>query len=389
MELFKEKINTWSILKSLGVVLGLISAMIAIYVFFFTEKKQELVYDILSDSSVLDINADVTNLDITYDGESLKKTGQSLRIITLRIKNSGTESILKTHYDSKDPLGLQISSGRIVEKPELVIASNEYLVNNLVFTVVENNKVFLNDIIIDSNESLVLKLLVLHPTGENPIVSPKGKVAGIKNIILNPLSQQSKEQPSFWSITFGGGISTHLVRAAAYFILVIIIFFIAGLSSAGISGLFDRRKRKRIVREFKALDTYDYSHMHDVIFESFKAGRDKDLIRYKDYLKNETKLNWRYRSAIDKLKGEDGEDLTDHQDTLDIVHSSTNYGTFSSWEITRNLIRDGYVINDGGTLRVNQPMKEVLNLFLEYLDEIKFEMYIPRRVRGTMIETEE
>jgi hypothetical protein len=59
--------------QTAGAVVGIISAILGIYTFFFQEKNVQINYEILTNANVLDINADVSKLDITYDGNNLKK----------------------------------------------------------------------------------------------------------------------------------------------------------------------------------------------------------------------------------------------------------------------------------------------------------------------------
>lgn len=81
----------------------------------------QIEYEVLANTNVLDINADITKLDITYDGSSLKTGSQSLRIINLHVRNTGNESVLKSFYDNNDPLGVFVTKGKVIEKPELVL----------------------------------------------------------------------------------------------------------------------------------------------------------------------------------------------------------------------------------------------------------------------------
>ena len=127
-----SKSNKWrGLVKTIIAIVGIFGSLVTIYTFFFYENKNELQYEIIADASVLDIKADLGNLDIFYGKSNLKENKENLRIISVRIINVGSTNILKDSYDDEDPLGLRITGGSIIERPELLECSNDYLRKNL------------------------------------------------------------------------------------------------------------------------------------------------------------------------------------------------------------------------------------------------------------------
>ena len=142
----------FSLRKTTAIVvatLGFVGAIVSLYAFFFQEKKVDLQYEIIANTNVLDINADVSKLDIIYNGISLKQKDEHLRIINLRVINRGTDNILKEYFDDNDLLGFKIMGGKVIEKPEVIETSSNYLKRNLIITLDTADRIKLSKVIIE------------------------------------------------------------------------------------------------------------------------------------------------------------------------------------------------------------------------------------------------
>lgn len=360
--------------KRLGQILiilvGLISGVLGIYAFYFQEKKFQVDFEILANTNVLDINADITKLDITYDSSSLKSNNQSLRIINLRIRNSGTESILKNYYDSNDPLSAFIEKGKVIEKPEVVSTSNDYIKKNLEIRFDSLNKLSFSDIILEPNEFFTIKLLILHDKNKMPILHSAGKIAGVKEIPIINLVQQNKTEKSFWEITFGGNVFTQLLRALFYTIIVVITIILIAVTVESISERKNKIKRKNLSTKFKNKREYDYNKMDDAIFYRFNNFGLENIRSYQNLLKDENRLNQKYNNWINKLKRNVEEEIKENEiSSRELLLNDTFFTRRSEWTLINELINDGYAIKDKDKLLINQPMKKSLNLFIDFLKD--------------------
>ncbi|MFA6541517.1 MAG: hypothetical protein WCT99_07935 [Bacteroidota bacterium] len=346
--------------------LGFIATIISIYAFFFQDKKVDIQYEIVANTNVLDINADVSRLDITYNGLSLKEKNEHLRIINLRIINRGTDNILKEYFDDNDPLGFRISKGKLIEKPEIIETSSKYLKDNLKVSIDSTDRVMLPKVIIEPNESFVLKLLILHKSGETPEIVPTGKVAGMKEyVVLNSL--ESKDDKPFFSQVFSGSLIVQTVRSIAYFVIVLIFIVIIGLSIDALSDVKQKHNREQLVEDFKALKTYSYSKMDDAIFERYINKDSAQLEEMRDLIAEEKSLNEVYQKSIARLKKKDGGENAE----TDFVYSHSRLLRVSDdeWYNINTMFEDGLVIREKEKLVINQPMKNTLDSFLVYLKE--------------------
>ena len=197
----------WSFL---GVLLALLFGSITIYNEFIQDKRPSLQYDVLTNTSLLDVKEQVSNLSVLFDGIDIRKQGLSLRVIGVRVLNDSTKDILKGYYDDKAPLGISILTGRII-KNELISASNQYLSDNITLEPDGEKSVIFPSVIIEANQSFTFKLLVLHPQHEIPTLISVGKVAGITSILIKE-AYRDKEKTPFLTTTFQGGFLAQAFR---------------------------------------------------------------------------------------------------------------------------------------------------------------------------------
>lgn len=340
--------------------IGLAGASVTIYAFFFQEKQINLQYEIMANSNVLDVKADISKLDIIYGGSSLKDKNENLRIINLKVVNTGSEHILNTFYDDNDPLGFRVNEGAIIEIPEVLDASNEYLRKNIVISVDSLNRVKFSKVIFESNEFFILKLLVLHKSYSNPTITSLGKVAGIKGIdVVNKI--EFLEKQSFFKEVFGGNTLVQVAKAFSYFLIAVLaIIGVVGISVA-ISNLKDKRKRRKILATFLAESDNEFSRMDDVIFERYKKDGAQIIRIICDLLNAEKKLNERYQDWLKKRK-----EFAKERDpeVLDKLH------VFQTLLPFNQMIKDGILVKQkANQLTINQPMKKTIEAFTEFLKE--------------------
>ena len=342
--------------KTVITIISLVGAGVTIFA-FLQEKKVELRYEIVSNTNVLDFNAEIGKLEVTYDSTSLKKSQENLRIYTVKVVNNGNQNLLKEFYDENDPLGLQLNSGKIIELPEVIQVSNDYLKRNVKIEVYDNKSINFSQVILESGEYYIIKLLVLHKTDSIPEIISYGKIAGQTNIqVVNTIDV--KEELSFWEMVYYGNIWVQLLRLVSYFIVVcLIILAIVGISSIITEKRETKRKKKNIV-EFKSLKTYQYSKMDDAIFDRYKSNGMYIFEDIQKLIEDEGKLNTTYEKLSQRLKNK----------KYRRDYSYTRF-TDDEWRTIKKMIEDGIVFWDKEKLTINQAMKETLDKFIVFLNE--------------------
>ncbi|MGG8494772.1 hypothetical protein ACQY1Q_00005 [Tenacibaculum sp. TC6] len=341
--------------KTVVTLLGVIGAVVTIYA-FLQEKKVDLRYEIIANTNVLDFNADISKLEVAYDSTNLKQTGENLRIYTVKIVNNGNENIIKEFYDENDLVGIKLSSGKIIEKPELIQSSNDYLKRNLHFKDYQKDKVIFSRVILESEEFFIIKLLVLHKINEIPEIISFGKIAGQQKIaVVN--STDVKQELTFLKKAFYGNFWTQLSRLIAYFIIGAIIFILIMELSVKLDKRKEYNRKRKNVVNFKNLKDYQYTRMDDAIFDRYLEGKYSfmglsNLKEISNLVKDEKELNDKYKVLSEHVK-------------------SKEYKLFrrdgGDWSLINEMLNDGIVFKENEELRINQAMKDTLEKFLDYL----------------------
>ena len=369
---YSSKIN----LSAIIAFIGLVAAIITIYT-SFQKSVTKISYEIVTNANVFDINTNISKLDILYDSTSLKQKNENLRVIRLKVKNIGNINILKTFYDNNSPLGLKIMNGYIVELPELVESSTNYIKDNL--SIYKNNSdcITFSSIILEPDDYFEIKFLVLHKSNITPTVLPIGKIAGIKDInVVN--SYDVIQEISFWSKIFIGNIFVQLAKGIIYFFAMILLI----LSSIGISLLINNKiklkRRKKIIKDYKNNSKYKHKKIDDYIFRSFVSEGIVKLNQMFRILADEKGINESYQRWQELLKVKEEKEATvrDYISIYDIKLPNGYNATRKDEEdiyCIEMLIEDGFIISNMGGLIVNRSFKRALDSFMEFLKESKYQ----------------
>ncbi|TMI63710.1 MAG: hypothetical protein E6H07_13135 [Bacteroidetes bacterium] len=262
-----EKKFAWSFL---GFLLAIIFGVFSIYTVYFMDTNPKLNFVIETNTKVLDLKENVRRLDIIYQGENIKESNKNLSIFKIKILNPSKVNILNTFYDIKDSLGFILDNAEIVERPEIVEASNDYLRHNLSFYMDSIGQIKFSPIIIEGGEYFVIRLLALHKQNEIPILKPFGKIAGIKDFKIIE-SYKTTEKKSFWTDLIQGGFWIHVVRFVGYLVIIIIIVLTIAIPSSLISDSISEKRRKRNVKRYKTKknlpDTAERNLIYDMYLE--------------------------------------------------------------------------------------------------------------------------
>ena len=344
-------------------LLGLLGTGITIYA-FLQEKKVDLRYEVVANTNVLDFNADISKLEVLYDSTNLKQTKENLRIYTVKIINNGDQNIINEFYDINEPLGIRLNTGKIIEKPQIIETSNDYIKRNLKVTDYQKDKISFSQVILESGEFFIVKLLVLHNKETTPNIVSFGKIAGQKNIkVVNAIDV--KDETSFWSKTYLGNIWVQLLRLISYFIVGVLIILSIVFISEQIDTYRDKKRRLKMISEFKNLKAYQYTRMDDAIFDRYKLKDSRRFQEMQALIENEKTLNDTYKELTEKLKSKEYRRYR----RIESDNKFINYMERDDFSIINEMINDGIVFKENDKLIVNQAMKDTLNKFVNFLKE--------------------
>jgi hypothetical protein len=242
-----EKRYPWGFI---GGLLAILFGLQSVYLEFFKETNPRLEYTIETNTRILDLHEELPKLKILYDSSDLKTSHRNLSILQLRIANTGPGNVTKEMYDSSVPLGFRLQHCKIVEKPELIAASSDYI-RDVLKVKVDSNRVFFTPFIFESEEYFDVKCLVIHANGTDPRIVPTGKVAGVKNISVFNASEKKDE--TYWHRTFSGSFWVQAFRFLGYNLIgtaIVVIVMLLYNAVQSIELRKERRRRNKMISRF-------------------------------------------------------------------------------------------------------------------------------------------
>jgi hypothetical protein len=133
-----------------GVVLTIAFGISGLYSYFHTPKPN-ILYEIISESNVIDLHKPLDELTIYFKNENIKENNLNLRIYTIQISNNGELDILQSFYDQNINWGLKVNNGKILNDVRIVNTNSEYLKSNLSPQVFNDNSVIFKKVIFEKN----------------------------------------------------------------------------------------------------------------------------------------------------------------------------------------------------------------------------------------------
>jgi hypothetical protein len=343
---------------------GVIGTAITIFA-FLQVKKVDLRYEVIANTNVLDFNADVSKLEVIYDSTNLKQTQENLRIYTVKVINGGGEHITKDLYDVNEPLGIQISSGKLIEQPQLIQTSNEYLARNLKMVNFRNNSINFSQVIIESEESFTLKLLVLHSKDSIPSIICLGKIAGQKNIKIDNNIEKNEKLISIDQV-LGGNVIVQLLRGFIYSIFGFTILATVLSVYAAIDILIVKQKKKSLIQEFKDSNATQYQKSNEHIFDIYLKTTFSYLQTISSELQSaEDIIDFVRNRTLSKISEKAGNQAISDEQLLNelLPQEKISVPLFEN----QLIFSLGFIYKSGNNYMVNQPLKETLTKFIAFL----------------------
>lgn len=281
-----DKRFSWSFL---GTLIGIIGIGYGIYADFFKEEKPELIFDLMSNTQVLDLKEDVSELQIHYKHQDLKKSKKSLVLITVRVSNKGNAPITENDYYSKTPFGFKITRGNIAEPPSLINSSRKFFENSVRLSTDSLNNIFIDKVPIDYGEYFTVKVLTICNNEELPDIIPFGEISGLRGEIYTVRSYKSerKEELSFWKKLTFGTFGIHVARFFYYLLCMALVSISIAFPVTMISDYFEDKKKKKAISKYKKSVKIKLTQNSETIFNLYKQF-------------GETQISWLLKTLNDQ-----------------------------------------------------------------------------------------
>ncbi|EOS01061.1 hypothetical protein C799_02914 [Bacteroides thetaiotaomicron dnLKV9] len=209
--------NKWWIL---GIALCTIVGTFA--TFYFSGVKPQLVVKVISEETIID-KEPLENFALDKENSFMQKRDsflllerlENIKIITLRIENTGRSSISENLYDTKRPLGIGLGMVNIICSPHFITPDNT--LKKILEKEIEMyypNKMFFPKLTLNSGESFDMQILV---SGYHALLGINiyalGKIAGQDSIpvlidkSISHIKVGSSNDPYYYIYDYNFGIS--------------------------------------------------------------------------------------------------------------------------------------------------------------------------------------
>ena len=328
-----DKKFSWSFF---GFLVGIIGLVFGFYTFYHKEKPN-LQFEIVTNTDVFNLNENIGKLQILYNDENVLSIDTTLKLVTVKLINSGDASIKKEDFDKDYLVKLTFENFIIADKPNIIEYGNSYLKDRFSFTY-DSTTIQINPIILDENDYVIFKILLIGARNEIVQMTSSGKIAGQENIsVLTEIKNNDKR--TIWYL-LKVGFSAFLVLLAT-----LVFGYIYDLLIHEISSSRKNRLLKRFISNYNIIIDKQYEQ----IFQFYRTYGVNILKYIVDLSRNSEKLEKVLVTNI-HLKSLTYQDLKCIGIKLD---SSLNL----SAEFNKKSFIDELILNEDFLLRENNRTK--------------------------------
>jgi|GEM_PF-6201429 len=267
----RRRLN-WSIV---GVVIALILGFPTVYSVVH-RASSEILFEVTNEANVLDVHKPLRDLAISFKGEDIQRKNLNLRVISIRVLNSGELDVLQNQYDAGEPWGFLVDGGKIVDQPRFVGSNSRYIERRLSGRLSSDNgqRVNFPKVIIERGKFFRIEILVLHPRDVQPRVVPYGKIAGMDSFPVKRVSPDNGGH-RFWPEVVSGGPWVNVARTLLSLGLVVVV---TGLVSM-IASIYGKirfgiafRRRKEELAAFHSSNSQQIGNAMSLLKEVYQYG---------------------------------------------------------------------------------------------------------------------
>lgn len=368
----------------LGAAVGVAGLAVGAYGWLH-ERRPNVMFEVISEANVLDVHTALPDLRILFRGEDIQKENLNLRILRLRVANTGEADISQGLYDVNEPWGFKVRGGRALEI-RLVEASSEYLFASVAPVLVNDSSVHLSKVILERGAAFSVELLVLHPSREVPEVVPIGKVAGVQRIEV--LRGEAGRRESFWGAVLAGSVWTHLARFVGYILVLLVAAVIIGGAGSWIGNRLSGHKRRARARQLVALlnerkvppgsardavvDLYAFGGKDALLASLRLAGFDSrnlahQVRRFERFQRMGRRTHDDWRLAVDDALVDYDAVFAGHVRPDQLLVRAQSRRTRLRTAVLQMLLAEGLVVVEGNDARVDPELVNVLTVAVHVL----------------------
>jgi len=232
------------LLTWLGIFVTIVVGLPAIYL-SVREKQPEISYELIGEFNVLDIHQPVQDLEIRYRGEDIHAQRKNIRILKLRVQNTGETHIRSTDFDPELPWGVEVLNGTVVDEPKIIEASSDYLKENLSVRKSTNGEIVFSKVVFEKGKQFVLELQVLHSVDDDPSLDVLGKITGIDSSAIIKPDLVAGRLPVLQAV-FYGSAQVQIIRVCLFALITLVSLFVILFVAVKVSESVEAYKGNRV-----------------------------------------------------------------------------------------------------------------------------------------------
>lgn len=152
---------------------SIIAVAIPLIIFFLQRQSKILSYEIIAKNHLLTINEEISgNIKILYNEHPVK----NISLLIIKILNSGNIAIPVIDYENETPILLNIGTMTKILSSVIIEANPKHLSAKI---EIKDNQILILPCLLNSTDSITLKLLLSDFKDEINFVS---RISGVKNI---------------------------------------------------------------------------------------------------------------------------------------------------------------------------------------------------------------
>ncbi|SRX75643.1 hypothetical protein [Aequorivita antarctica] len=351
-----------SFLKIIFASLSGFAAILSV-IAFFSEEKIEIKYSILAETNVLDLNADVNKLEVIYDSINLNRNNLNLKIYSIKIENIGNKSLSPNFYEVSDSIGVKLKGGKVIDQPEIVQTSSNYLDEKLKVVLNKSSELKFSQVILDPKEFFIIKILVLHKNNAKLQVISTGKIASQKDIpVITELDKEKNN--SFIGRIFEGSILIQIIRFLIPLIVVSGLFLFIGLKNGAKHDKTHINWRHNNIDEFLKSEYYNDEFDYNDIFEKYRRYGTYPFLMLAAFLEEEGLFNSLFRNFKKEIDNPLPQIIMNNTTPLQKVFISD-----VNWWLIGQLIKDGSIIESDGNWYFEENFRRKISSFINFLNK--------------------
>jgi len=202
-------------------------------------------------------------------------------------------------------LKVLVSDAEIVDKPQIITTSNNYLKENLNLSIDTTGCIKLPALILEGHEYYEISLLILHKNENKPEIVSAGKIAGQVNGIDVLSEYQTTKEKGFWAKLIYGNIWIHIIRFFGYFIFLFVCVLAVVLPIFLISESISDLKKKKRIKKYKGRKNLENTPETDAVFDIYLENSLEVMIMSQKLLMDEDVLKKKFQEILKREKNKD------------------------------------------------------------------------------------